>query len=152
MTDKKAVFIMLVMMVMCKGNKDMKMSEQLLQADRQFAQMSLQKGAAQAFDHFLADSALMLPNRGMPIKNRESIVESMQGGDPSSVLSWQPQSAMVAESGEMGWTWGYYTSTTTDPDGKTTARQGKYLNIWIKNSQDEWKVLVDMGNNNPNDS
>ncbi len=130
----------------------MRMSEQLLQADRQFAQMSLQKGAAQAFDHFLADSALMLPHGGMSIKNRESIVESMQGGDPSSVLSWEPQSAMVAESVEMGWTWGYYISTMTDPDGKTMARQGKYLNNWIKNSQDEWKVLVDMGNHNPNES
>ena len=48
----------------------------------------------------------------------------------------------------MGWTWGIYTITFQTDSGEVTG-QGKYLNVWKKDAEGNWRVLIDMGNQNP---
>jgi ketosteroid isomerase-like protein len=48
----------------------------------------------------------------------------------------------------MGWTWGRYTATSPGENGEMVSSHGKYLNIWIKDDEGNWRVLVDMGNSN----
>jgi ketosteroid isomerase-like protein len=55
----------------------------------------------------------------------------------------------VAKSGELGWTWGTYELHTKDADGKPVIRYGKYVNVWRKQKNGEWKVIVDLGNPSP---
>ncbi len=119
------------------------LAQELLQADQAFAQASLDHGAVPAFRRYLAPDALSLPHAQLPVTGREAITESMQG---DYTLAWEPQRAEVAQSGELGWTWGTYSVVL--PDGETSSR-GKYLNIWVKNEAGQWRVAVDMGNLNP---
>jgi len=39
-----------------------------------------------------------------------------------------------------------------DEDNKKITSHGKYLNVWLRQSDGTWKVRVDMGNKNPETS
>ncbi len=132
----------------CGKQRTAQESRTLLETDREFAAASLRLGPAEAFRDYMAKDALMLPDGGKPLRGRQSIYLRMQGGG-SMQLSWEPREARVAESGELGYTWGTYKSESLSPGGDTVIRYGKYLNIWKKNSDGHWKLLVDMGNSSP---
>ncbi len=67
----------------------------------------------------------------------------------SPVLAWQPQFAQVASSADMGWTWGNYQYSYDNAEGERGIAHGKYLNVWRKDAERGWIVLVDMGNSSP---
>lgn len=140
--------ILMVALVGCtKVNKE-EASMQLLNVDREFAQMSRQQGAAEAFKAYLAENALELPNGSHPINGRNSIYTSMQEG-PEVTLLWEPQEAVVSALDDMGYTWGTYTASWKGADGSEKTSYGKYLNVWRKQDDGTWKVVVDMGNQSP---
>jgi len=121
----------------------------LLSTDRQFAQMSLDRGAAEAFNHFLTEDAMGMSHNQHPVIGRELIYAEMKVGQEEYELSWEPQRADVAGSEDMGWTWGKYVLSFKDEDGVEQKRYGKYLNIWSRQEDGHWKVAVDMGNSSP---
>jgi ketosteroid isomerase-like protein len=118
----------------------------LVQTDMDFSQASVEKGAAEAFKMYLAEDAIQLPTRANPIVGRDAIFENMSKNSGSYMLAWEPRDAVVAQSGDMGYTWGFYTMTYTDENGEVKKSPGKYLNIWKKQADGSWKVAVDMGN------
>ena len=118
----------------------------LLDTDFEFARTSVKKGPSAAFYLYLADNAMQLPEGSLPIYGRTAIYETMKGDYYD--LIWTPVKAEVAKSGELGWTWGKYVVTVRKTDGTTTS-YGKYLNIWRKQPDGKWKVIVDMGNESP---
>ena len=120
----------------------------LLETDRDFSAYSVEYGAAEAFNKYLLEEAFQLPAGQHPIYGRENIYLSMKDGDEEYTLSWEPQDADVASSGDMGWSWGIYTITFQTEEGETS-RQGKYMNVWEKDANGDWRVLIDMGNQNP---
>ncbi|MBT4034896.1 MAG: nuclear transport factor 2 family protein [Candidatus Marinimicrobia bacterium] len=124
----------------------------LLNADKQFAQMSLDKGAAEAFNHFLTEDAMGMSHNQHPVVGREQIYQEMKVGQEDYELAWDPQRAEVAGSADMGWTWGKYVLSFNDEDGVEQKRYGKYLNIWTRQEDGQWKVAVDMGNSSPKPS
>jgi len=123
-----------------------KEQENLIQTDRAFSQVSIEKGAAEAFNMYLTEDAIQLPTRSNPIVGRDTIYVNMSKNSGSYMLAWEPQYAEVAKSGDLGYTWGFYTMTYTDENGETKKSPGKYLNIWKKQPDGSWKVAVDMGN------
>lgn len=121
----------------------------LLNTDRQFAQMSLDKGAAEAFNHFLAEDAMGMSHNQHPIFGRDQIYQEMKVGEEEYLLAWEPQRAEVSRSEDMGWTWGKYVLRFKDEQGVEQKRYGKYLNIWTRQADGQWRVEVDMGNSSP---
>ena len=121
----------------------------LLETDREFARTSVMIGAAEAFQAFLDSDALQLPAGGHPVRCRDNIYFQMKAENSSAVLNWEPQEAEVARSGDLGYTWGTYIVSWVDADGQLQSPYGKYLNIWKKQSDGKWKVLIDMGNASP---
>jgi ketosteroid isomerase-like protein len=124
-------------------------TNRLLQTDRDFATASLEHGAANAFRMYLLDDAIMFSRGRHPVRGRNSIYEVMSAGGEDDVLEWTPRAGDVAASGDMGWTWGEYIFTTTGGDGLETNTYGKYVNIWKKNADGEWRVAADIGNDSP---
>jgi ketosteroid isomerase-like protein len=120
----------------------------LLEADRAFARVSAERGVADAFAQFLAEDALSLPDGGVPQRGREAIVDELRAG-PAFELEWTPREAEVAASGELGWTWGVYTVRVPKAEGGVRTRSGKYLNVWRRKPGGDWRVIVDMGNQDP---
>jgi len=123
-----------------------KEQENLIQTDKDFSQASIEKGTAEAFKMYLTEDAIQLPTRSNPIIGRDAIFENMSKSDSNYMLAWDPQAAVVAQSGDLGYTWGFFTMSWTDENGETKKSPGKYLNIWKKQADGSWKVAVDMGN------
>ena len=116
----------------------------LLQTDRDFARLSESSGAKTAFAAYLAPDVIMLPRGGNPINGYDNAIASFDD-EAGFELLWQPQLAEVAASGEMGWTWGTYQVIV---DGKPLSK-GTYVNIWTLQADGNWKVRMDMGNQEP---
>ena len=121
--------------------------KKLLDADWEFSRTSVKKGAAAAFYLYLTNNAMQLPEGSLPIYGKKAIFDTMMQGD--YILSWTPIKAEVAKSGELGWTWGKYIVVVIQEDGSEKTGYGKYLNIWRKDANGNWKVSVDMGNKSP---
>ena len=65
---------------------------------------------------------------------------------PGYELDWHPDKAGVARSGELGYTSGKYRVKFKNAAGKMIFDKGKYLMVWKKQADGEWKVLFDMNN------
>ncbi len=140
----------IIFILSCESKVDvLKEKAALFETDRQFAKMSLEKGAAEAFRMYLAEDAVQLSSGANPVYGRDSIYQDMLEMPEGIVLEWEPQDGEVAQSGEMGWTWGKYVFTRKDAQGEESKSYGKYLNIWEKQEDGQWRVLIDMGNKSP---
>jgi ketosteroid isomerase-like protein/predicted enzyme related to lactoylglutathione lyase len=144
-----SIILSIFLFASCKFKIDIENEQEaLFQTDLEFAQTSVEKGAAEAFYQYLTDDALQLPNNAEPVVGRDKIRESMKKA-PEALLTWKPKKAEVAQSGDLGYTWGTYEVKTQNPNGEENIRYGKYLNIWKKQADGKWKVAVDMGNSSP---
>jgi len=121
----------------------------LLRTDRDFAKTSIERGAAEAFNMYFADSAMQMPEGREPVVGREKIYERMKSSKAKYVLEWEPQDGDVAKSGDLGWIWGKSTVIVKNEYGTDQKFYGKYLNVWEKQADGSWKVLVDIGNESP---
>ena len=113
---------------------------QLLQADTDFAAVTAQRGL-EGFVSFLAEGVLKFGEQGRLLTTRDQSRESLQKAFAQSgfQLRWKPLGADVAQSGDLGYTWGAYESA---PSG----RRGHYLTIWKRQPDGSWKVVADVGN------
>jgi len=121
----------------------------LLAADSAFAKASVETNAAEAFKMFLAEDAIQMPNGAMPVNGINAIYEMLSEDVETYTLTWEPQDGDVASSGDMGWTWGLAEFTIQPKAGEKRTSYSKYLNVWIKDFNGEWKVKVDIGNSAP---
>jgi ketosteroid isomerase-like protein len=123
--------------------------EKLLQTDIEFAQFSVNQGAAEAFNEYLTEDALQLPAGNNPVQGVNNIYNGMKDNQSNYTLDWSPRYAEVAKSGELGYTWGTYSLAYKDKNGEEQKSYGKYLNIWKKQANGNWRVAVDIGNDSP---
>ena len=96
---------------------------------------------------FYSEDAILLPPNTPMAADRQAIRESwaeLLGAGAS--LSWQPTKAEVSRSGDLAYVAGTYTSSFKDPQGKPATENGKYVEVWKKQSDGKWKVVVDTYN------
>ncbi|WP_324672215.1 hypothetical protein [Hymenobacter sp. GOD-10R] len=112
----------------------------LVSAERAFSEFTSAHGIKAGFTRFLADEALVI------VKGRYQLGKPLFEKMPvqPGVLSWQPQYADIAASGDFGYTTGPFEvrpGTITDaPVGF-----GQFTSVWRKTSTGEWKVVADVG-------
>jgi len=140
--------ILLLCSVACQNQVDTeKMEEELFQADIAFSNLSTEQGRNAAFIAFCADDAVMLAPNNMPIEGKKIITaELLSRSDSTYSLTWHPVNAYVAESGEMGYTYGLWNLETADSAGNKISKQGTYATVWKKNEMGEWRFVLDTGN------
>ncbi|MEX0635490.1 MAG: hypothetical protein WD135_01875 [Ferruginibacter sp.] len=115
----------------------------LLQSDKAFSNMSLEKGMNAAFIHFMDSNAVLLRKNYMPVIGMNTIDYLIQQNDTSYTIVWQSQNAIVSKSADMGFTYGVY---AVHPNNIDTVLYGTYVNIWKKDAQGDWKIILDSGN------
>ncbi len=120
----------------------------LFKTDMEFAAKSKESGPAEAFYIYMDTEGIQLTIHGEPVLGKQSIRDRMLSAGEYQ-LNWTPKKAEVSKSVDMGWTWGTYIYLAKDNEGKDIQRQGKYLNVWKKDDDGKWKVVVDIGNIEP---
>ena len=139
------LIINLFFMISCVNNSKQTNSDVLMKEDLKFSIMSVKTGMQKAFLAYFADSGVMLRDNAYPLIGRESLVSMFANRtDTSFILSWEPVFARIAKSGELGYTYGYYTRTI-----KSTGviSRGSYVTIWDKQKDGTWKFVMDTGTN-----
>ena len=122
------------------------LEDELLEVDRAFSNLSKEKGMNHAFMNYLAEEGVLLRPNKMPLVGRDKIMESFSRPDTSFSLTWEPLFADVAESGELGYSYGIYKVEMYAPDGSPITSEGTYVSVWKKNEAGEWKFVLDTGN------
>lgn len=130
------------------GQKATAARDALLKADRDFAALAHRTSVAEAFVFYAAPEALLLPMGGRPVQSRDKIREFMSQG-PDELLLWEPKDAAVADSGELGYTWGTYEVHERNKPNSAPEQVGKYLTLWRRQADGSWKYILDIGNKSP---
>jgi uncharacterized protein (TIGR02246 family) len=102
---------------------------------------------SQAFLALWAEDAAMFPAGEPVVVGKEKILAEWSPilTDPSVSLTWSPDKAEIAGSGDLGYTYGKYLWTGKGSNGQTSTRHGKYVTIWRKEPDGQWRVVVDLG-------
>jgi len=97
---------------------------------------------------FYSDNAVVLPPNETSATTKETIRSRWKAllGSPGLVIRWQPTKVKVGKTGDMAWVSGTYQVTMNDSTGKPANDRGKYLEIWEKQTDGNWKCAADMWN------
>lgn len=117
----------------------------LLALDREWSQTTTDLNK---FLSYYAADASVYP-QGMPIATgSDAIRDAMtkMTSMPGFALQWSATKAEVSASGDLGYTTGAFQMTTNDAAGKPLSEKGKYVTVWKKQSNGQWKVADDIFN------
>lgn len=110
-----------------------------MQADRDFAAMASAETVNAAFVHFVAPTGVII---GGP---QYGAADIDNGGAGGGTLEWGPIAGRGAASGDLAYTIGYATARGIGPDGKPAVNYTKYLSVWQRQPNGEWRYLADGG-------
>lgn len=97
-----------------------------------------------AFETYIADSGTVLRNNSLPIVGKEAVISGyFSRPDSTFRLTWEPMFADIAESGDLGYTYGTYLVSSMKGDSLGT---GTYVSIWKLQQDKSWKFVFDAGN------
>lgn len=98
--------------------------------------------------HYDNDASFLLP--GMPIVTGKTAITGVHKNlfaDPNLTLNFLASKVSVSKGGDLAYTQGAYTMTTTNPKTKKPDTEtGKYLTIYKKQADGTWKAVEDMLN------
>jgi len=117
----------------------------LMDADKAWSQTTTD--VEKVMSYFAADAS-MSP-QGMPIaEGHDAIKKAITGmmAMPGFTLTWEATKADVGASGDLGYTVGAYMLTVNDAAGTPVTEKGKYVTVWKKQPDGQWKVVQDIFN------
>ena len=118
--------------------------EDLINLDKEFSELSREKGMKYAFLEYAADSAVLLQSNVMPVVGKAAIYAAFETfSDTGFTLTWEPLDADMSKSDDLGYTYGLYTSFIKADNSLT---RGKYVTIWKRQPDESWKYVLDGGN------
>ena len=120
-------------------------ADSLLKADQALAAQSREIGFVAAYAKAMAADARKLDAGGPAAVGRDSILALMSRYAPDLTINWTPEEAVVAKSGELGFTWGHFVTTSHDKGGKLITGYGKYLDVWRREKDGVWRWIADIG-------
>ena len=118
------------------------LKSELFAVEKEFCDMAQSEGVQNAFVHFAADSAVV-QRKGQLVKGKELIKQQYESFPRDAKLLWKPDFADVSTSGDLGYTYGKYTYTTTDSLGHTTQNEGIFHTVWKRQPDGQWRFVWD---------
>lgn len=146
---KNIFFLMLPFFLLsaCANKKETKNNDaikaEMISAEISFSTLSSEKGTRKALMQYIDSNGVLLRPNSFPMVGADAIDFISQSDDSAYTMIWQPKGGSVANSGELGYTYGVYSVTPKDKD---TVLHGTYVNIWKKQPDGSWKLLLDSGN------
>ncbi|MFZ1087596.1 MAG: nuclear transport factor 2 family protein [Terracidiphilus sp.] len=120
----------------------------LYDLETRFAKDVLERGGA-GFAAWFAEDGVALGNGAQPLVGKVAITKSANWDPKVYQLTWTPTDALMGPSGDMGYTWGHFEGHSKDANGNPVTTKGRYMSIWRKEANGEWKVVLDAGANEP---
>ncbi len=122
---------------------DLSKNAALLQADIDFADLSLEKGLKEAYLENIDSNGVLLRPNHLPIADADAVDFIIGLKDTGYTMVWKPTKAVVAKSGDMGFTYGVYEIKSSEID---TSLYGTYVSVWKKQDDGKWKFVLQSNN------
>ena len=115
--------------------------------DAQWSKAAAAKDVERTIAYYSNEATIFPPN-ATKATTKEAIRSIWKDllATPGLVINWKPASVQLAKSGEMAWVSGLYEMTMNDISGKPINDHGKYLEVWEKQTDGQWKCVADMWN------
>jgi ketosteroid isomerase-like protein len=131
-------------LIQCKQSDHQKV-ETLLAIDKEFSDYSYKNGTARSFLKYCAKNAVIVLDSSMPLVGYKAISQRYDTNQIENYsLTWEPVNGDIAESGDLGYTYGTYLVSSKDSLHKKLA-EGCYVTVWKKDSIGDWKWILDTG-------
>jgi hypothetical protein len=111
-------------------------------ADREFARLAGDSGAAVAFERWAAPDAHMFAGGGILVEGPKAIARVVSA---PAAWQWHPVAAGASTDGSMGWTVGEAVITAADGHSGPS----KYLTVWKRQGDGTIRYFTDGGNGRP---
>ena len=97
---------------------------------------------------FYAEDAVLFPPGEPGASGKEAIRASIAKlvAMPGLTLSFETSKVEVARAGDLAYAHGTYSMSMTGPKGAPMAEKGKYLTVYRKQTDGQWKAVADMIN------
>jgi ketosteroid isomerase-like protein len=115
----------------------------LVATENNFSRASVEHGIRDSFLQFFADDSVIFAPEP---KNGKKFYANYE--DKGRKLIWQPIFATIANSADLGVTTGPWEMKKSASDN-TPIAFGQFVSIWKKQLDKSWKVIVDVGIDNP---
>lgn len=135
----------------CSTTADVTKAQQtLLQVDRAWAATSLSGKVDSIVSYWAEDARVVGP--GQPVLQGRAAIRSMVASSlaiPGFHIAWTPEAAVVSVSGDLGYTSGVNEITAPDNAGHLTKTVGRYITVWRKGIDGQWRCIEDISNAGP---
>ena len=115
----------------------------LVATENNFSRASVEHGIRDSFLQFFADDSIIFAPEPKDGKKFYATYE-----DKGRKLVWRPIFATIANSADLGVTTGPWEIKSSANDG-TPIAFGQFVSIWKRQPDKSWKVIVDVGIDNP---
>ncbi|MBZ4330370.1 MULTISPECIES: DUF4440 domain-containing protein [unclassified Corallococcus] len=126
-----------------------KVLEEAKAADSAFSAMSITEGMGKAFTAWAAEDAVM-PQGTAGIFGHDAIAKAYAPFTLEAIdLRWEPVLGDAAGSGDLAYTVGRAIATGKDAKGQPEVDHVKYLTVWRRQADGQWRYVTDGGNSSP---
>ncbi len=118
-----------------------KWKQEILDTEQKFAEMAKEEGIHNAFIAYASEDAVLMRNNTLILGKKE--IDLHLKDQISKGLSWKPDFVEVASSGDLGYTYGQYTYSDIDSEGKVMESTGVFHTVWKRQADGEWRFVWD---------
>ena len=95
-----------------------------------------------------SDDASVFPSNAPIATGKEAIgaLLSQMFETPGFAVSWDISKLEVSRAGDLAYGHGTYESMANDAAGNPVTERGKWVVVWKKQTDGQWKLVVDIGN------
>lgn len=121
----------------------------LMQTSRDWAR-TVPAGDLEATLAYWSDDAIVMPPGQPSIVGKAAIRAFLQqtAAIPGFSITWEPEQATVASSGDLGYMIERNRVTMLDASGVEREQFGKAVTVWRKDPNGSWKCVIDTWNEN----
>lgn len=120
-------------------------AEKVIQLSKDWSKAASSGDVSKTLSYWADDAIIM--SAGQPVLNgKESIKKMVEESFkmPGFRISWEPQKAVVSESGDMAYILEDSQISFLDSTGKSIVENNKAVSIWRKQADGSWKNVVDI--------
>jgi len=116
-------------------------------ADSAWAQAFARKDLEGYLSFVESTASIQQPN-GPTVTGTAAIRALIEGfyALPNLTGTWEPTGVVAARSGELAYSTGTYQLGYNDPSGQLVTERGKYVEIWRRQGDGRWKMVVESFN------
>lgn len=117
---------------------------------KRFSQAYIQGDISSLVNIYTMDGIAAAGGRDF-IEGRAALEQFWQLPPGRTILQHQSNSLRLEIKGDTAYDWGYYSGQAAQDGEALPPFQGKYVIIWQKGEDNQWRMLMDMWNSMPNE-